>query len=272
MLRAMIERPTYGTSDAEAPVSRAELERALRHLNLSDVELRDAVLQLAAPVVALTDELVRRVDGVEPEPAPPDTPARAATATIEASVAAAFAEQLANVRAADAGQPTRVALDLDDADKYEVEPSTPPCDELIPLCGARCCKLTFALSTRDLDEGIIRWDYGQPYLIRQRASDGYCVHNDPSARGCTVHAVRPRVCRQYDCRKDPRVWIDYARRIVAPMPQGTFDDKPQADASAFDLVERAQRRARALVVEKRAIGETFADLAPVRGPAPKPAR
>jgi len=255
----------FGTADPDAPVTRADFERALRHLNLSDLELRDAVLQLAARIVALTDELVRRVDGVEPTPAPPNTPARAANATIEAVVAHATPEQLEHVRAGDADQPTRVALDLG-ADKYSVASSDVPCAELVHLCHARCCRLTFALSTGDLDEGVIRWDYGQPYLIRQRESDGYCVHNDPSSRGCTVHAFRPRVCRQYDCRNDARVWIDYERRIPAPLSEGKLDDN--ATGATFDLVERARKRAAALAVEKRAIGETYADRAPFEGPEP----
>jgi hypothetical protein len=257
----------YGTADPDAPITRADLERALRHLNLSDLELRDAVLQLGARVVALTDELVRRLDGVEPEPAPPNTPAAPPSSTLEAAVATVLPDELARVRTADAGQPTRVALDLG-ADKYAVEPSTPPCDEVLHLCHARCCRLTFALSTGDLDEGVIRWDYGQPYLIRQRESDGYCVHNDPTTRGCTVHAFRPRVCRQYDCRKDPRVWIDFDKRIPAPNFEGKFDDQASGP-STFDLVERAQRRGRAIVVEKRAISETYSQRGPEPGPPAK---
>jgi hypothetical protein len=258
----------YGTADPDAPVTRADLERALRHLNMSDLELRDAVLQLGARVVALTDELVRRVDGVEPEPAPPNTPAQPPTETIEAVVASAAPDELDRVRVADAGQPTRVALDLG-ADKYTVEPSTPPCEEVLHLCHARCCRLTFALSTADLDEGVIRWDYGQPYLIRQRESDGYCVHNDPTSRGCSVHAFRPRVCRQYDCRKDPRVWIDFDKRIPAPDVEGKLDEQPDS-ATTFDLVERAKKRAHALAVEKRAIGESFSQRGPELGPPAKP--
>ena len=91
--------------------------------------------------------------------------------TVEAAVNAALPEVHANIKAADVAQVSRVSIDVGD-DKYTVTPSTPPCEELIPICEARCCKLTFSLSSADLDEGVIRWDYGQPYLIRQRASDG----------------------------------------------------------------------------------------------------
>jgi len=252
----------YGTAAQNAPATRAELERAIRSLHLSDLELRDTVLQLAARVVALTDELTRRLAGVEPLPAPPGTPAPPPSATVEAATEAALDATLAAIRTSDAQLATRVSLDLGGS-KYATPSPPVPCAELIPLCHARCCTLSFALSTEDLDERVIRWDYGQPYLIAQRASDGYCVHNDPDSRGCTVHAHRPRVCRSYDCRGDPRVWIDYERRLPAPLDRGLSDDKP-----SFDLVERARARAAAVARENRAISESFADPAPRKGPRP----
>jgi Fe-S-cluster containining protein len=255
----------YGTELPDAPVRRADFERAIRSLNMSDLDLRDAMLSLAARVVALTDELTRRIDGVEPLPAAPNTPARPASATVEAAVDEALPETLTTIRVSDAGIPTRVSIDLG-ASKYETPSPDVPCGELIPLCGARCCTLSFALSTEDLDEGVIRWDYGQPYLIRQRASDGYCVHNDPDTRGCTVHQYRPRVCRGYDCRRDKRVWIDYENRIVAPMPHGVYHDR--AKGSQFDLYERAKARSAAIKRESEAISESYADDIPSKGPRP----
>ena len=38
----------------------------------------------------------------------------------------------------------------------------------VHLCKASCCRLPFALSRQDVEEGIVRWDLGQPYLIDQR--------------------------------------------------------------------------------------------------------
>ncbi len=256
----------YGTAAREAPVSRADFERALRHLNLSDLELRDAVLQLGARVVALTDELTRRLDQVEPEPAPPDTPAPPPAHTVEVTVASNFAATLAQVRAADIQAPGRVWLDVGE-DKYQVEPSTPPCDEVLHLCEARCCTFDFALSTADLDEGVIRWDYGQPYRIRQRASDGYCAHHDPTGRRCTVHAHRPRVCRTYDCRDDPRIWIDFARRIPAPPAAAAIPPEAPA-ATGFDLMNRVRARALAISGERASMGNSFAEPEPRVGPPP----
>jgi hypothetical protein len=235
-------------------------------LNLADLELRDAVHQLAARVVALTDELTRRLDGVEPLPAPPGTPAPAPASTVEAAVEAGLEPALAQILVADSHP--RVSLDPI-GDKYATAGADIPCAELLALCGARCCQLTFALSTEDLDEGIIRWDYGQPYLIRQRASDRFCVHNDPATRGCAVHAHRPRTCRAYDCRSDPRVWIDYAQRIAAPMSALDVPaDESLAAPELAELLARAEHRARAIRVEQAAIHETFADgeQRPAAGP------
>jgi Fe-S-cluster containining protein len=258
----------YGTAAPDAPASRAELERAVRSLHLSDLELRDAMLKLAARVVALTDELTRRIDGVEPLPAAPGTPAAPATMTVEAATDAGVGDALAAIRASDARLASRVSLDTGDS-KYATASPPIPCAELIPLCQARCCRLSFALSTEDLDEGVIRWDYGQPYLIRQRASDGYCVHNDPDGRGCTVHGYRPRVCRSYDCRSDPRVWIDYAQRIAAPLRDGQVAIRPEMKRiTELDLVERVRARAAAVARESLAISETFAEAEPRKGPKP----
>ena len=252
---------TFGTAPLDAPVTRADLERALRALHTHDMLIRDQLVQLAAQVVALTDELTRRLDGVEPQPAPPQTPAEVLPVTIENAVALTTPEVLVKVRASDARYDAGVSFDMEDTgDKYEAVPSTPPCAELIPICHARCCKLRFALSTQDLDEGIIRWDYGRPYMIRQRASDERCVHNDPETRFCTVHQARPKICRTYHCKDDKRIWIDYEKRIPAPEP---FPVTPPAE---FDLMERARVRSQAMWEEHYAITESYAEREPRRGP------
>ncbi|HEY5926915.1 MAG TPA: hypothetical protein VIV11_34750 [Kofleriaceae bacterium] len=258
----MPDDKTFGTADATEPVTRADFERALRFLNLSDLETRDTMLRLAAQVVALTDELVRRIDNVEPEPAPANTPARPVTATVETAVVEAVPITLAKIRAAEVRDTGRVWMELDQDNKYDESGPDIPCAELLHLCKARCCKMSFPLSTVDLDEGIIRWDYGQPYMIRQRASDGYCVHNTPDTLGCTVHAQRPLVCRRYDCREDTRVWIDYEQRIPAPL------DTRERDGRSFDLMERARKRHEAMIVENHALVQVYPDAEPRTGPEP----
>jgi len=261
----MPDDKTFGTAAATEPVTRADFERAVRFLNLSDLEVRDTMLRLAAQVVALTDEVVRRIDGVEPEPAAANTPARAVTMTVENAVVQAVPETLAKIRAAETRDTGRVWLEIDRDNKHEVKGPEIPCAELMHLCNARCCKMTFPLSSADLDEGIIRWDYGQPYMIRQRASDGFCVHNDPQTHGCTVHAHRPIVCRKYDCREDTRVWIDYEQRIPAPVM-----DVSESEAKSFNLMERVRKRLEALIVENTSLVQVYPDDAARIGPAPAP--
>jgi Fe-S-cluster containining protein len=98
------------------------------------------------------------------------------------------------------------------ADKYDLRDLPEiDCIARIPLCGARCCRFTFALSRQDVIEGIVRWDPTQPYRILQR--DGACTHQEGHL--CSVYDNRPAICRTYDCRRDKRIWIDYDRRIPA---------------------------------------------------------
>lgn len=88
------------------------------------------------------------------------------------------------------------------------------CEARLPLCQARCCTFVFPLSSQDLDERVVRWDYGRPYQIGRR-SDGYCVHNQAGTCGCAVYEQRPAICRTYDCRQDARIWLDFEKRIPA---------------------------------------------------------
>ncbi|MCX5746376.1 MAG: YkgJ family cysteine cluster protein, partial [Proteobacteria bacterium] len=137
-----------------------------------------------------------------------------------------------------------------------------PCMELMPICKARCCRLRFSLSSRDLDEGVIRWDYGKPYQIRQRASDGYCVHNDHATGGCTTHAHRPKVCRTYSCKDDKRIWLDFDNRIVAPF-EAIF--RAPERLGPIDLVGRLRERRLARELERSAVEEAFAEPGPREG-------
>ena len=102
-------------------------------------------------------------------------------------------------------------------DKYALDRTHEPidCDARVALCHAACCRLRVPLTHQDLDEGIVQWDRGQPYLNRQRA-DGYCVHCDPASLRCATYEQRPGLCRSYDCRGDSRIWIDFERRIPNP--------------------------------------------------------
>ena len=109
-----------------------------------------------------------------------------------------------------------VALQEFDVGKYEFEADAEiDCDSRLELCGAACCKLPLALSREDVEEGVLRWELGRPYMIAQ-GSDGYCVHMDRCTHRCGVYDQRPIPCRGYDCRNDDRIWLDFERRIVNP--------------------------------------------------------
>jgi Fe-S-cluster containining protein len=147
----------------------------------------------------------------------------------------------------------RVRL-ADMGDKYaESENVEIDCHNRVHLCKARCCTFRFFLTKQDLDEGVARWDYGNPYWIKQGA-DGYCVHSESQTRACTIHPQRPHVCRKYDCRHDSRIWIDFENYIPAPLPPLEKqlpvamaevalheDDKTQLNV---DAVDNAQSQAR----------------------------
>src|SRR5262245_23785273 len=183
--------------DRDGPITRAELERALRFVNLTVTDLREDLLRLAAQVVALTEVVTARVGGE----------------SVEDAVGATTPARVEEILAADERSVARLVI-ADAVDKYEVEDAAMPCAELMPICHAACCTLDFALSSQDLDEGVVRWDYGRPYIIAQR-DDGYCVHNAAGSHACEIHAQRPATCRRYACKDDKRIWDDFDRRIPA---------------------------------------------------------
>jgi hypothetical protein len=124
---------------------------------------------------------------------------------------------LARVARHDAGPDRRVRLRTY-VDKRAITPAPPiDCDARYPLCRARCCMLRIELTAADVEEGKLRWNLEEPYLLRKDA-DGQCSHIDRATGGCTVYEDRPATCREYDCRKDSRIWLDFERRIPAPTP------------------------------------------------------
>lgn len=91
------------------------------------------------------------------------------------------------------------------------------CVSRLSVCRAICCKFPFALSKQDVDEGIIRWEFGRPYLIAH-GDDGYCIHLDRENYKCKVRENRPVPCRGFDCRNNEKwkVWQDYEGNIINP--------------------------------------------------------
>jgi len=110
----------------------------------------------------------------------------------------------------------KVRLRLNDVDKYNMVHGEPvDCADRMALCKARCCKLTIVLSEQDLDEGKLRWELEDPYVMR-RGKDGRCVYQDRNTGGCTNYEYRPSTCRSYSCKEDRRIWLDFENKIPAP--------------------------------------------------------
>lgn len=226
--------------DDSDSVTRREHELALRRTNLTISMLRDQLLQLGAQVVTLTEALAER-EVIDDD-----------------SVTGPLAAAVHQVRCTDeANNPLRLTLGESLIDKYEVESPPIPCDELLHLCEGRCCKLTFALTTQDLDEVKVRWNYALPYSILQR-DNGYCVHNDATSRGCAVYECRPTPCREFDCRDDKHIWLDYDKRI--PAPAAAIDDG-SADAvrDRAKIEDKVRQHQVALTIEELALSSSHAD-------------
>jgi len=91
------------------------------------------------------------------------------------------------------------------------------CQKRLNTCKAICCKIPFALSKQDVEERIILWEFGRPYLIAHDA-DGYCVHLDRETCQCKSYEHRPVPCRGFDCKDNEKwsVWKDYERMSLNP--------------------------------------------------------
>jgi len=182
---------------ADDPVSRDDLEGSMRFVHVMGMQTKHDVFETSVRVLALLEEMIARGQV--------DLP------SLEARRERIRTQELAR---ANAQATVSVAPTID---KYQMT-NLPEidCKALLPICKGRCCMLTFPLSFQDLDEGVVRWEYKRPYLIRHRA-DGFCVHSTEH-KTCGVYEQRPAVCRSYDCRSDKRIWSDFANKIPAPWP------------------------------------------------------
>ena len=104
-------------------------------------------------------------------------------------------------------------------EKYAITGPDIDCASRMHLCHGRCCAYTISLSEQDLREGKLAWRIEQPYLL-PHGDHGSCAYQDRSDGGCQVYDHRPAQCRQYDCREDANIWIDFERGLAQPMPPG----------------------------------------------------
>lgn len=123
-----------------------------------------------------------------------------------------------------------VMLQDPEEDKYTFQGEVEiDCENRVQYCKAACCRLRFALSKQDIEEGTIKWDLAHPYMIAH-GKDGYCTHMERDSCRCTVRDRRPVPCRGYDCRSDKRIWLDFENKIVNPNLQR--EDWPQSENAA----------------------------------------
>lgn len=176
---------------ARIDILEAQLERGLRFLHVVADRNQRALGGHAALIHGLGETLTRR-GALDP-----------------AEVAAARDTYLQTTPAPDVR--VRVAPDVD---KYAVEAVILDCAQRLHLCKAACCRRAFALSTQDLEEGTLRWNWGDPYVVRQDVH-GRCCHAT-DAGSCGVWQQRPLRCRTFDCRQDAAIWIDFDRSVPHP--------------------------------------------------------
>lgn len=194
---APVVRHTVAPVPVPRPPVPEDVEAGLRFLHMTTVQTKAQLSELTATVNALTELLVAQ--------------GALAMDQFQRRRHLTVLRENERIEAEDA----QVQL-TDVENKYAMEELPEiDCEARLHLCRARCCSFHFSLSIQDLDERIVRWDYGKPYMIARR-EDGYCVHNVEGTCLCNVYVNRPAVCRGYDCRTDKRVWIDFARRIPAP--------------------------------------------------------
>jgi Fe-S-cluster containining protein len=149
-----------------------------------------------------------------------------------------------------------VALTDEGNDKYAFEGGVEiDCQNRIALCRGACCRLSFALTVQDLEEGTVKWDLGRPYMIR-RAADGYCHHLEREQKRCGIYERRPIVCRGYDCRKDKRIWADFENRVVSPELENLFPKPTEAGETKLYKLTRTRNGAESSE-SKFADGEAF---------------
>jgi Fe-S-cluster containining protein len=124
------------------------------------------------------------------------------------------------------------------------EPETPvDCAARMHICKAICCSLRFPLGASEVESGKVKFDIGQPYMIRH-TQHGYCVHNDRATGRCQVYDDRPQVCRADSCANDKRIWTDFENMTLnteylnSRKPQGFFF-KPAAESAVSVNLRRA---------------------------------
>ena len=176
-------------NDDESGALEREVSRGMLATHARLAEGRADMLQVAATVFALADLLVER--------------GLVSREDVEARTAG-VRDKLGDV--------VQLRMQRDERNKYDDTVNNDiDCAARIPLCHAACCTLDVPLSRQDVEEGVARWDFGRPYILR-RGEGGYCNHL-AEGRGCGIYEQRPLTCRTYSCAGDKRIWLDFEGRV-----------------------------------------------------------
>jgi Fe-S-cluster containining protein len=116
-----------------------------------------------------------------------------------------------NFKKADIGVRVRRSDTEEDSRPEEVRVD---CEKRKHICKAACCTLAYPLSARDINRGL-QWSLARPFM-NARGTDGYCIHLQKETLTCAIYEQRPAVCREYNCRNDHRIWLDFDKMIINP--------------------------------------------------------
>jgi Fe-S-cluster containining protein len=84
------------------------------------------------------------------------------------------------------------------------------CQERMEICKAVCCRLRFALTVEEIENGPLKWELGKPYYNRH-CEQGYCHQMNFDQMSCNIYENRPSVCKKYNCANDKRIWNDFEK-------------------------------------------------------------
>lgn len=100
--------------------------------------------------------------------------------------------------------------------KPEAEHAEVDCESLLPLCHGACCWLNVPLTVDEVKAGRFAINCEMPFFMVTHPSK-QCLHHADDK--CAIYKERPMVCRIYRCKGDRRVWTDFDRKIVGPLPR-----------------------------------------------------
>lgn len=113
-------------------------------------------------------------------------------------------------------------------------------------CQTFCCRLLVRLEPDErppAENGLAQKGY------MDKDPDGYCIHFDRASGRCRIWENRPRICRAYNCNRDPllQVALRYPFRNLADLlrasarmlvPRGTEKNMPYLESGANDAPDR----------------------------------